>query len=459
MQAHHQLAAALTLTLAALPAAAQSANAETPKACSIHATTFHGWSAQEMANQWVQLVFVPELGGRLMQVTFAGHAYLFDNPEYEGKHITPEQAKGRWINWAGDKIWPLPEGNDDEQHWTGASTPLDDAAYQFSVVAQGERCTVRLDGPPDPPTGLQYSREISIGNDSPEIFFHAITKNYTGHSISWSVQSVSQYNLADPAQPNGYNHNFWAITPANPNSGYLLGYHVRDGLANDPSFSVKDSLFRLHWKYIESEVWVDSVGGWVAVVDGASNYTMVEKSKYIRNSEYPSKASVIFYKNGPTVELDSAGIPHISRLDQKQTPYYMEAEINSPMADLGPGESYTFDTQWFPCRMTPEVNTVTDSGAVSKPLTIARNGSELQLTGQFGVFFPGTLEAHLYDRGGEERDHVTIQSVTPNDLIDLHKSIPASDHIVRVSLHLVDGNHVDRGALGEAFVAGTQEED
>lgn len=459
MQVNRYLAAALIIASAAFMAAAQGANAAPKKSCSVHAITYRGWPAQQMDNEWVQLIFVPELGGRLMQVTFAGHAYLFNNAEYEGKYITPEQAKGRWINYGGDKIWPLPEGNDDEQHWTGSSTPLDDGIYQFSIVSQGERCTVRLDGPPDPPTGLQYSREVSIGSDSPEISFHAITKNYTGHSISWSVQSVSQYNLADPAQPNGYNHDFWAITPANPNSVYLLGYHVRDGLANDPSYAVKDGLFRLHWKYIESEVWIDSVAGWVAVVDGASKFTMIEKSAYNRNAEYPSKASVIFYKNGPTVELDAAGMPHVSGIDRKETPYYMEAELNSPMADLRPGETYTFDTHWFPCRMTPAIRTVTESGAVGKPLTVTRNGGELELSSVFGTFFAGSLEVHLYDRGGEERDRVTLQSVTPSDLIELRKSIPAGDRIVRVSLHLVDENHVDRGPLGEAFVAGAEEEE
>jgi hypothetical protein len=458
MKAHRGLAAALVCGAVALSANAQSASVEKQQSCSVRATTFHGWPAQEMSNQWVQLIFVPELGGRLMQVTFAGHPYLFVNPEYEGKYIPPKEAAGRWINYGGDKIWPLPEGNKDEQHWTGSSTPLDDGAYQFNVVSQGEHCVVRLDGPPDPPTGLQYSREVSIASDSPEISFHAITKNYTGHSIAWSVQSVSQYNLANPAGANGYNHDFWAITPVNPNSGYLLGYHVRDGLANDPSFNVKDGLFRLHWKYIESEVWVDSTAGWVAIVDGASNFTMVEKSKYIQHVEYPSKASVIFYKNGPTVELDSGGMPHLSRLNQKETPYYMEAELNSPMAELGPGETYTFDTNWFPCRMGADLMTVTDAGTVGKPLTVARNGKEIRLEGQFGVFFAGTLEAHLYDRGGEERDHVSLQSVTPNDLIDLQQSVPAKDGIVRVSVHFVDQNHVDRGALGEAFVAGSERE-
>jgi hypothetical protein len=452
MKAKSGLAAVLVLGCMSLVARTQ--NAATAKSCTIQATTFHGWSAQEMSNDWVQLIFVPQLGGRLMQVTFDGHPYLFVNPVYEGKYIPPDQAAGRWINYGGDKIWPLPEGNDDEQHWTGASTPLDDGTYQFHIVSQGERCTVRLDGPPDPPTGLQYSREISIGTDSPEISFHAITKNYTGHSIDWSVQSVTQYNLADSSATNGYNHNFWAITPVNPHSGYLLGYHVRDGLANDPSYAMKDGLFRLNWKYIESEVWLDSTAGWVAIVDGGSKYTMVERSRYIEHAEYPSKASVIFYKNGPMLSLDSGGMPHLSPLNQQKTPYYMEAELNSPMAELLPGATYTFDTQWFPCRMGADLHTVTDAGVVGQPLSVSRSGSSLQITGNFGVFFPGTLEANFYGQGGAERDHVTLATVTPKDLVNLQKSVPAAKGIVRVSVHLIDAQHVDRGAMGEAFVVG-----
>src|SRR6201995_1620604 len=240
----------------------------------VQPTEFEGWQAQRMSNDWVELTFVPQLGGRLMQVSFNGHPYLFNNPVYKGKYISPEEANGRWINYGGDKIWPLPEGNDDEQHWQGASTPLEDGNYAFTVVAQGPRCTVRLEGPPDPPTGLQYTREISIGSDSPEIFFHAITKNITGHSIAWSVQSVSQYNLSDAKDPTQYNHEFRAFTPLNPNSAYLLGYHARDGLANDPAYSVKGGLFELNWKYLESEVWLDSTAGWVCIVDGGKRSPM-----------------------------------------------------------------------------------------------------------------------------------------------------------------------------------------
>jgi hypothetical protein len=433
--------------LLALTMAAGSASA-----CEVHSVVFEGWQAEQVGNDWVQLIFVPQLGGRLMQVTFNGHAYLFVNPVYKGKYVSPAEAAGRWINYGGDKIWPLPEGNDDEQHWQGASTPLDDGAYAFSVLAQGVRCTVRLEGPPDPPTGLQYTREISIGSDSPEISFHAITKNFTGHSITWSVQSVSQYNLSDAGDPTQYNHDFHAFTPLNPNSAYLLGYHARDGLANDPSYSVKDGLFRLNWKYLESEVWLDSVAGWVALIDGATHYAMVEKTRHIPGGDYPCKATVIFYKNGPTVELNAKGMPYLTSTKLEETPYYMEAELNSPMVMLGPGETYAFDTNWFPSRLHGDFSTVTDAGLVAQPLTARRTAARVELSGSFGVFFPGELKAFLYDEKGLGTSEVSLEAVRPQEPVILHQTIAAPGNIGRVSIHLIDSSGVDRGALGEVFV-------
>ena len=437
------------LLAAAISASTASA---APSPCQVHPTVYEGWQAQQVSNDWVQLTFIPQVGGRLIQVAFNGHPYLFVNPVYKGKYISPAEAAGRWINYGGDKIWPLPEGDDDEQHWQGASTPLDDGAYAFSVLSQGARCTVRLEGPPDPPTGLQYTREISIGSDSPEISFHAITKNYTGHTITWSVQSVSQYNLSDPTDPQKYNHDFWAITPLNPASSYLLGYHARDGLANDPAYGVKDGMFQLNWKYLESEVWLDSTAGWVAIIDGTTQYAMVERTKHIAGGDYPSKATTIFYKNGPTVELNKQGMPFLTSTDIEKTPYYMEAELNSPMVVLGPGETYAFDTNWLPSRLTHDFTTVTDAGMVGKPLVARRTAGKIDLTGTFGVFFPGELKAYLYGRGGVEQTEVSLETVRPRDLITLHQAIDADKNIARVSIHLIDSNGADRGALGEVFV-------
>ena len=132
----------------------------------MQAVTLEGWKAQQLSNQWIKLTIVPQLGGRVMQVVFGDHAYLFVNPKRKGLYTPPNGAatRGPWLNYGGDKLWPLPEGTQDEQHWPGPiSDALDAGAYEFKVVSSAPVCKIALQGSPDPQTGLQYSREISPG--------------------------------------------------------------------------------------------------------------------------------------------------------------------------------------------------------------------------------------------------------------------------------------------------------
>jgi hypothetical protein len=426
-----------------------------PPACQVEPISFDGWHAMRMANQWVSLTLVPQLGGRLMQVAFGGHAYLFVNPAYQGKEIPPSEGEplGRWFNYGGDKIWPMPEGRMDEQHWAGPlSGPLDDGVYRLHEISKGARCAVRLDGPPDPRTGLQYTREISIGRRSPEISFHAVMKNAAGYPIRWSVQSVTQYDLSDAQQPSQYNHNFWAFTPANPHSAYLNQYHVRDGLAESRSFAVKGGIFTLHWLYFESEVWVDSPGGWLAAVDGATHYAMVERFHYDALAKYPGKATVIFYQNGPSPDFDAQGMPQFLHVNHQETPYYMEAEINSPMVTLAPGATYAFDTQWFPTRMEGTLSSVRYAGAIGKPFHATAVPGGVKLSGAFGVFFAGRLVAHFFDKQGVELGAAPLGPVNPLKLVRMNQVIQVPALAVRVSIHLQDNQGEDRGPLGEAGI-------
>jgi hypothetical protein len=152
------------------------------------------------------------------------------------------------------------------------------------------------------------------------------------------------------------------------------------------------------------------------------------------------------------VQLNAKGFPYLPSTTLEETPYYMEAELNSPMAVLQPGEAYAFDTNWFPSRLNHDLATVTDAGLVGKPLVARRAGGNLDLSGSFGAFYPGVLKAFLYDEGGLKENEVTLQPVRPQDLIALHQSIAAAKNVARVSIHLIDSNGADRGALGEVFV-------
>ena len=117
-----------TLLLLASLAAAKPQNVAPRSGCQVEATNYKGWQAQQISNAWVKLITVPQNGGRLMQVVFDDHEYLFVNPQYAGKNLPPDETK--WFNYGGDKLWPLPEGNQDERHWAGGSDLLDDGSFQ-----------------------------------------------------------------------------------------------------------------------------------------------------------------------------------------------------------------------------------------------------------------------------------------------------------------------------------------
>jgi hypothetical protein len=437
------------------PAFAQTASQANPLAvgeCRIEAIDYKGWHAQQLSNKWVQLIIVPQNGGRLMQVTFAGHPYLFVNPDLAGKYLPP--TPGQWFNYGGDKLWLLPEGNDDEQHWVGDSDALDDGSFSFRKLSEGKQCEIELTGLADPQTGIQFQRTIHLDADSPRIRFQAVMKNVTGHTIEWSMQSVSQYNTTDPSSPGGFNHNFWTFTPANPASSYLNRYHVRFGPAENSSVSVRDDgLFTVHYVHMAAELWLDSTDGWLAVVDGSSKYAMVERFQYTESKPYPGKASVIFWTNGPEMRLND-GIPSLST-GGDGSPTYLEAEINSPMCRLRPGESCELDTEWLPTRAGSEFHGVKDAGIVIRPLqsSFIEDG-KIRLSGSFGVFSSGHLVAHFYNEHGARLGSMPLASVDPSEPVMLETEVVPPPRTARVSLHVEDDHGVDCGSLQEVQVAG-----
>jgi hypothetical protein len=413
---------------------------------------YKGWHAQQISNEWIKLMVVPQNGGRLMQVEFAGHPFLFVNPKYAGKYLPPTSEQ--WFNYGGDKIWLLPEGNNDEQHWPGNSDILDDGPYSFRTLSQGQKCEIELTGPGDPQTGVQFIRTIAIDADSTRIQFHVSMKNVTGHTIEWSMQSVSQYDTADPALSSRRNPDFWTFTPANPRSSYLNRYHVRFGPAENPAASVRDDgLFALHYAHVATEFWLDSTAGWLAVVDGSTHYAMVERFHYDENKSYPGKASIIFWTNGPEIRLNADGEAALSGGDESQPPYYQEAEINSPLCRLAPGEACSLDTEWLPTRAGNEFHGTTEAGIITQPLQAVRlDNGKIKLSGSFGGFFAGQLMAHFYNEHGTSLGTVAVLDVNPNKLVSLDSEIAPPGRPARVSLHLQDAKGLDRGCLGEVQI-------
>jgi hypothetical protein len=192
------------------------------------------------------------------------------------------------------------------------------------------------------------------------------------------------------------------------------------------------------------------------VVDGSSQYAMVERFQYDESKPYPGKASVIFWTNGPEMRLSSDGVPSISA-DADASPTYLEAEINSPMCRLRPGESCDLDTEWFPTRGGSEFHGVRDAGIVIHPLqtTLLEDG-KIRLSGSFGVFCSGHLIARFYNEHGSQLGSMPISRVDPTETVLLDTEVVAPGKPSRVSLHVEDDHGVDCGSLQEIQVGGSR---
>ena len=439
---------ATTLTTSVPSAPKPRPRAAISAGCTVKSVTYKGWQAIQLSNKWITLEIVPQIGGRLMQVIFGGHDLLYINPQFAGQVVPPGSRGFGDNNYGGDKVNPLPEGGQDEEHWSGNGGHIDYAPSTLRVLSRASNnCSVRMTATTDEETGQRYIRDISIDGDTPLIHFHNVMQNMGGFPRAWSEQTITEYAVSEPAGSENFDKNFYGVTEINPRSAYPdKPYHVRTGPQDNPAFEVKDGTLRVHWNDIMQEVWIDSPSGWLAAVNGDTGYTVVERHQIDHTHSYPGDASIIFYSSGP---------PRRRRNDRNANPVregpFMEAEVNSPMVELQPGESYALDTTWYPTRMNQDFATTTWSGVIGRSLQAKRVPDGITLTGEFGVFYHGALVAHIYPRT-QENNTAKVSEVTPTEEVHLQTTIAAPPNTSRISLHLVDDKGVDRGPLGEVVV-------
>ena len=165
---------------------------------------------------------------------------------------------------------------------------------------------------------------------------------------------------------------------------------------------------------------------------------MVERFRVQKEEEYPGKATVIFYTNGsepPDEDL-----------------FYMEAEINSPMVDLQPGETYAMDTEWYPTRAGKDVLGVTEGGVIREHLRISWASGSQKLTRAYGVFFAGKIVAKFLDKSGTAIAEKTLKSVSPQEPVKFAEKIGLPKGTKKVALYLVEARTHNRRLLDEVMV-------
>jgi len=409
--------------------------------------TYQGWKTLRLGNNLIELQILPEIGGRIIQFQLGGKEFLWVNPQLAGK---PPPANGLtkdggWFNVGGDKLWPAPQGWDNEQQWPGPpDAVLDGQPYQLEQLPDKEplpgqpaEVAIRLTSRNDPRSGIRLSRIVRLFADSTRVSFEATMENIDTKPRRWGIWAHTQLDGAK-SDHSGHNPLLRAWCPLHPQSRFAKGYAVIFGEKNNPSFQpdVERGLMHVQYQYKVGKIGLDSPAGWAATVNGENGAVFVQRFVFEPKQDYPDGSSVEFWLNG-------AGQIHAYNKDMKmatnaaENPYVFESEVLSPFAQLAPGQSYTWRYDWYAANLGGDfpVLDCSEAGVIAQPLRAVKDGSQTRLTGRFGVFAPGTLRAEFADaRGGLLATQDLPLTVSPLQplILDTGVAAPANAASVRL---------------------------
>jgi len=392
----------------------------------------------------------PALGGRIMEYALGGKNFLWVNPELACQPPPPGglAPDGGWLNYGGDKLWPAPQGWDNARQWPGPPDAVLDglphALRKLSATA------FRLTSGKDPLSGVQFSRVVRIFPETTRVSFTATMKNIDTKPRRWGIWAHTQLNAALPnGQPN---RRMQACCPLNPRSHFPQGYAVIFGAKDNPSFQREGNLMRVRYRCKVGKIGLDSPAGWVATMDGTTGHVFVQRFVYAPDKKYPDGSSVEFWLNGQG-KIHAYNKEITMRPKPPENPYIFESEVLGPFARLEPGESTTWQYDWYACTVSGlRVVDCTEAGVIVKPLRVSIHAGRVRLRGSFGVFAPGTLEARFFDAKGKPISVTTLDhSVSPLRPVLLDTILPHTRTTTSVALHVQDAAGTKELAPKTAF--------
>ena len=422
------------------------------------ASVYRGWRAYVLENGLVQLHVVPDIGGRVIQYALGEKEFFWINPALLGKTspktgLDPDDG---WLNYGGDKLWPAPQGWDNDQQWPGPPDAVLDGQPYYTETDL-DPAGIRLTSRDDRRSGIRFSRRIRLYPRSTCVSVEATMTNIDNKPRRWGIWAHTQLDAGLPGSDD-YNRLMRAWCPINPRSHFDRGYRVIFGGKDNPSFEVdaKRALMKASYRYKVGKIGLDSHAGWVATVDGRNGDVFVQRFTYEPDKAYPDESSVEFWHNG--VGRIRAYNDWIDMSDNHdENPYVFESEVLSPFAQLQPGESYTWTYEWYACRIGGDFPVVdcSEAGVVSEPLECRRDSGRMRLRGRFGVFHLGQLALEAYDEKTQVlATEILDSNATPLKPVVLDRALelPAAASSVAVVLKDLEGTsigEVDWYALSE----------
>jgi len=283
---------------------------------------YEGWKGcWELSNPLVRVVVVPQIGGRIMEYSIAGHNAIWQNKAEIGV-LRPSDLGKKWHNYGGHKAWNAPQ-----QRWRA---PDYDNYYDYAPAQAepidlapetGEKMTgIRVTCAPIPHLGLQFVREVYLSHRTSRVRIVETMRNVSERGIEWGI---------------------WAVTQARPDCWIAFPRHVTDDSPQGwrrllgPEFpdprcvTPVGQIGVMRYSGAIDKVGTGSPDGWMVYLRDQLAYV---KQWSVRT------VGVVYPDDGCNMEVFTA---------DKAMGAYVELEVLGPVVELKPGETTQLVEDWF----------------------------------------------------------------------------------------------------------------
>ena len=394
--------------------------------CTVTRCDYRGWQAVHLSNGIVELDVIPQLGGRVMQYRLGSHEFFYVNPRHCGRVYPPNENcfEAGWKNYGGSKVWPAPQGWENDTEWPGPPDPvLDGGPFSSRVVESGpESAAVYLESPADEYTGLTFSREVRIFARSSAARITHTVRNSSLRPVRWSIWQVTQQAANQPLR---------IRTPAR-SVRKMFGDEDYPGARIDP----QTGLWELDYFNRVAKFAVESEKGWLATMKPADGVALIETFPLFPEAQYPDAAPVEVWVNGEGT-FTAHGDKIRMEDNRDECDPHVETEILSPLAELDPGKVYTFPITWQAASLSEtEISAVNHCGVILRRLTVERSDGRWRVGGAYGLFYVGSLELVSIHRSGKALEIVPLGEVSPLAPCSVSRVISSPQGIARISARL-----------------------
>lgn len=285
---------------------------------------YKGWDSWHVSKGPLELVLVPQVGGRIMGLCWRDHDLFFTDPALEGQvddlaHIEDLAATKRERSfrlWGGDKTWLAPQ-----DRWTEAVPFLDLDSGPYDLAVEHERAEsvrVRMTSRRCRETGVQISRTVEVRAERPGWTVTHALLNASADEVEWAPWDVAM--LLRPGK---------VYLPRNDASSHRDGVKTFESEGDSVSARprVVSELGRLAvvdcTGEVEFKFGVDASEGWMLGIIEANDGRLVG-----------------YLKSVPVFDGRSYGHGCLSEVYNSHRFRYFEMEVHGPVTLLQPGEPF-----------------------------------------------------------------------------------------------------------------------